>query len=243
MAIRRFCATLALTSAILLTIYSNVLAAPGMSAPTSARQAVLELNPANTRIDYSLQGWPHVTHGMFQLVRGIIRIDPATGKADGSVIVSATSGDSGSHMRDSEMKDSILEVQRYPEITFAPQQAEGQRSVKGEFPATIRGILTLHGNPHEITINMMVQASGDRFTAAARFAVPYVAWGLKNPSLLIFRCADTVYVDVTTKGQVTWVPAGTANGAAELGRASPLLGTRQLFGSSSIQGASWRFRF
>jgi len=214
MAIRRFCATFALTSAILLSIYSKVLAAPGMAAPANARQAVLELNPTNTHIAYSLQGWPHVTHGTFQLARGIIRIDPATGKTDGSVVVSATSGDSGSHMRDSEMKDSILEVQRYPEITFTPQQADGQRASQGDFPATIRGILTLHGNPHPITLSMMVQPSGDRFTATTRFAVPYVAWGLKNPSLLIFRCADTVYVDVKTQGQVTWVPAGTANGAA-----------------------------
>jgi len=99
-------------------------------------------------------------------------------------------------MRDGEMKDSILEVERYPEITFTPQQAESQSASRGEFPATIRGILTLHGKPHEITLSMMVQSSGDRFTATTRFAVPYVAWGLENPSILVFRCADTVYVDV-----------------------------------------------
>ena len=207
--IRRYCARFGLTLAILLTIYSK-----GLATPASARQAVLELNPANTRIDYTLQGWPHVTHGTFQLARGTIRIDPATGRADGSVVVSAISGNSGSHMRDSEMKDSILEVDRYPEITFTPQQAAGQRSASGEFPATIRGILTLHGNPHEITLNMMVQPSGDRFTATTRFAVPYVAWGMKNPSILMFRCADTVYVDVRTQGQVTWVPTGKADGAS-----------------------------
>jgi len=174
---------------------------------------VLQLDPANTRIDYSLQGWPHVTHGTFQLARGVIRIDPATGKAEGSVIVSATSGDSGSHMRDSEMKDSILEVGRYPEITFTPQQTEGQRTPQGEFPATIRGILMLHGSPHQIALTVVVQPSGDRFTATTHFAVPYVAWGLKDPSLLIFRCADTVYVDIKTQGQVTWVPAAARNAA------------------------------
>jgi polyisoprenoid-binding protein YceI len=208
MDIRRYCATFGLTLAILLTIYSK-----GLATPANARQAVLELNPANTHIDYTLQGWPHVTHGTFKLARGTIRIDPATGQADGSVVVSAISGDSGSHMRDGEMKDSILEVERYPEIIFTPQQAEGQSASRGEFPATIRGILTLHGNPHEITLSMMVQSSGDRFTATTRFAVPYVAWGLKNPSILVFRCADTVYVDVRTEGRVTWVPAGKAEGA------------------------------
>lgn len=207
MDLRRYCATSGLTLAILFTIYSN-----GLATPANARQAVLELNPANTHIDYTLQGWPHVTHGTFQLARGLIRIDPATGRADGSVIVSAISGDSGSHMRDSEMKDSILEVERYPEITFTPQQAEGQSAARGEFPATIRGILTLHGAPHEITLSMMVRPSGDQFTATTHFAVPYVAWGMKNPSILMFRCADTVYVDVRTQGRVTWVPTGKADG-------------------------------
>ena len=139
-----------------------------------------------------------MTHGTFKLARGTIRIDPATGQAEGSVVVFAISGDSGSHMRDGEMKDSILEVERYPEIIFTPQQAEGQSASRGEFPATIRGILTLHGSPHEITLSMM---SGDRFTATTRFAVPYVAWGMKNPSILIFRCAYTVYVDVRTEGR------------------------------------------
>ena len=174
-AIGRFCVRFALTSAILLTVYSK-----GLTAPANARQAVLQLDPVNTRIDYSLQGWPHVTHGTFQLARGIIRIDPVTGKAEGSVIVSATSGDSGSHMRDSEMKGSILEVGRYPEITFTPRQAEGQRAAQGEFPATIRGILMLHGSPHQIALTVVVQPSGDRFTATTHFAVPYVAWGLQG---------------------------------------------------------------
>jgi polyisoprenoid-binding protein YceI len=203
--IRRFRRASELTFAILLTIYSAALA-----APPSARQAVLELDSANTHIDYTLQGWPHVTHGTFRLERGVIRIDPATGKAGGSVIVAAASGDSHSHMRDSEMKDSILEVQRYPEITFTPQQAQGQRSASREFPATIRGLLTLHGAAHEITLETMVQPSGDRFTATTHFTVPYVTWGLKDPSILLFRCAKTVEVEVSTQGRVTWVPAGTA---------------------------------
>lgn len=194
--------------AILLTIYSIAL-----GAPANARQAVLELDPANTHIDYTLQGWPHVTHGTFQLASGVIRIDPATGKAGGSVIVAAASGDSHSHMRDSEMKNGILEVQRYPEITFTPQQAEGQRNASGEFPATIRGLLTLHGAAHEITLDAMVRPSGDRFTATTHFTVPYVAWGLKDPSVLVFRCAKTVEVEVSTQGRVTWVRAGTAEGA------------------------------
>ena len=206
---RKYCMAAVLMFSILFTIYSK-----GLAIAANAQEAVLTLEPANTHIDYTLQGWPHVTHGTFHLIRGVIRIDPASGKIEGSVVVSAVSGDSGSSMRDDEMKDSILEAERYPEIIFMPQQAEGRRSSQGEFPATIHGILTLHGSPHEIALKLMVQSNGDGFSATTSFAVPYVAWGLKNPSLLIFRCADTVYVNVKTQGRVTWVPAATVSGTA-----------------------------
>jgi polyisoprenoid-binding protein YceI len=187
---------------LLLAMYSSAAA-----ATAAAREAILKLDPANTQISYTLKGWPHMTHGIFKLEQGMIRVDPATGKADGSISIAAASGDSGSRMRDNEMKDSILEVQRYPEITFSPQRVEGSPSAQGEFPIKLRGILTLHGAGHEITLRMMVHPSGDEFRASGHFVVPYVAWGLKNPSILIFRCADTVDVDVSTLGHVSWVAA------------------------------------
>ncbi len=71
--------------------------------------AVLELDPAKTTIAFSLAGWPHDTHGTFKLKRGLIRIYPATGKMDGSVIVDPSSGNSGEPLRDARMTSSILE--------------------------------------------------------------------------------------------------------------------------------------
>jgi polyisoprenoid-binding protein YceI len=196
--------------AFLPSLYSTAnAAAPAREAAAHAREAILYLDPANTRIDYTLQGWPHVTHGTFRLTRGQLDVDPASGRIGGEVVVSAKSGDSGSRMRDDEMKNSILEVENYPEITFTPQSAEAQHPAQGDFPARISGVLTLHGTAHQIALEAEVQPSGDRFVATTHFAVPYVAWGLENPSLLIFRCADTVYVDVRTAGRVVWVPAGT----------------------------------
>ena len=102
MALRTRGAAMVITLMLLLTGYSTALA---VSTPT--QDAVLELNPAKTLIAYTLKGWPHITNGTFKLEKGVVRVDPATGKATGSVIVGASSVDSGSHMRDGEADAEI----------------------------------------------------------------------------------------------------------------------------------------
>jgi polyisoprenoid-binding protein YceI len=189
-----------------------------MAAPSGAQEAVLELNPAGTRIDFTLRGFAHTVHGTFKLKRGTIRADPATGRADGLVIVDAASGDSGNRTRDSEMKESVLETQRYPEIQFIPQQVEGYGVPQDEFRVKIRGVFWLHGTGHELTLDAQVRLAGEEWTATSHFVIPYVEWGLKDPSILILRVADKVEIDVRTTGHVTWIPVGgTKSGGAPNG--------------------------
>ena len=178
-----------------------------MPTPSGAQEAVLELDPARTRIEFTLRGFPHSVHGTFTLTRGSIRVDSATGKADGLVIVDAASGNSGNHARDSEMNEGILETQRYPEIRFTPQQVEIQGVPQGEFRVKLRGLFWLHGTEHELTLDAQVRLAGEVWTATAHFVVPYVAWGLKDPSIFILRVADRVEVDLTAAGRITWTPA------------------------------------
>ncbi len=40
----------------------------------------------------------------------------------------------------------------------------------------------------------------DLVTATAKFSVPYVAWGMKDPSNLVLRVDKIVDVDVTLAG-------------------------------------------
>ena len=169
--------------------------------------AVVDLDPAHTTIAYSLDGWPHHTQGTFALKRGQIRIDPQTDKIDGSITVDATSGNSGHSVRDERMKSSVLEVDRFPEITFVPQQVISHGSPEGGFPAVVRGLMWLHGARHSFTVPAVIRRDGDRVTIQSEFAIPFVAWGLTDPSILMFTVAKVVQVDVKASGRLSWIRA------------------------------------
>jgi polyisoprenoid-binding protein YceI len=184
-------------------------AAPAIAAAAQAREATLELDPARTVIEFTLNGWPHTTLGTFHLIRGTIHVDPESGKMSGIVRVDAASGESGDSLRDSRMRASTLEADRFREITFAPAQALSHGDPHGEFPVRVEGTMSLHGTDHEFTIDATVSQAGDDATIRTRFVIPYVEWGLEDPSVLMFRTDKEVAIDVTATGHVTWsAPAG-----------------------------------
>ena len=162
------------------------------------RETVLQIDPALTRVGFTLADVLHTVHGTFALKRGTIRFDPLTGKASGELVVDAGSGNSGSPARDRRMTGNILESNRYPEIAFRPDRVDGQVAAEGSSRVELHGIFTIHGAEHEIVLPLQVDASGGKYTASGRFSVPYVKWGMKNPSTLILRVADKVEIDVQT---------------------------------------------
>jgi polyisoprenoid-binding protein YceI len=169
----------------------------------------LELDPAKTLIEFRLPGALHATHGKFKLAHGTIRADLATGEASGSIVVDAKSGDSGIAARDDRMKANVLEVQKYPEITFTPRHAIGKLVKDGEFQAKLDGVLTIHGAQHEIITEVRGRLVGDSLTAACHFSVPYVDWGMHDPSLFFLTVAKQVEIDIGTEGRITWLHRDT----------------------------------
>jgi polyisoprenoid-binding protein YceI len=137
------------------------------AAPAELRSGTLELDPSKTLIEFRLPGNLHTTHGTFKLERGSIIADPATGKAGGSIVIDAGSGDTGIGARDNEMQKSVLEAQLYPEITFDPQHFTLELRGGGQFQATIQGVLTLHGGKHDVALTAQGQLVGDNLTATA----------------------------------------------------------------------------
>jgi polyisoprenoid-binding protein YceI len=108
----------------------------------------LELDPANTRIEFTLAATLHTMRGTFALKSGIIHFNPSNGAAGGLVVVDATSGDTGNTGRDRKMHQEILESQRYPEITFTPTRMSSKVEPEGDSKVQVDGIVRLHGSDH-----------------------------------------------------------------------------------------------
>jgi polyisoprenoid-binding protein YceI len=174
--------------------------------PVFAQQAALELDPARTEIHFALKSSLHTVHGTFKLKSGKVSFDPQTGKLSGLIVVDATSGESGNGGRDSKMHREIIESKKYPEITFAPHEVEGTIPPEGDSRVQVKGTFGLHGQDHEIVVPADVRFSSSEVTLDANFAIPYIAWGLKNPSTFILRAADTVQVTIHGIGPLTRDP-------------------------------------
>ena len=163
-------------------------------------------DPSTTHVKFTLGDVLHTVHGEFRLRSGAMRFDPVSGDTSGAIVVDAASGHSGSTARDSRMHKNILESSKYPEITFAPDHLSGAFKPLGASDLQLHGSFSIHGASHEITVPVHVQAQKGQLTISAQFAVPYVKWGMKNPSTLLLRVNDIVEIVVDATARPVTVP-------------------------------------
>lgn len=158
------------------------------------------VDPKASEVAFGLGDVLHQVHGVFQIQSGAIEFDPGASKISGSIVVAAASGNSGGETRDKRMTKDILDAPHFAEVSFTPQSYEGALSLTGDSTLQVKGIFTLHGTPHELTVPMNVHMDGAKCTVKGRFAVPYVKWGLKDPSTFVLRVTKDVQIDLTLIG-------------------------------------------
>jgi polyisoprenoid-binding protein YceI len=173
-------------------------ASPVLGAQSSP--LTLQFAPATTSINFTLGDLLHTVHGSFALKSGEVQYDPETMTVHGSLVVDATSGQTNNRYRDHRMHRDILESARYPEITFRPDRVEGKIVSPGTSTLQVHGIFSIHGADHEFVMPVRVQVFADHWIADTHFTVPYVTWGIKNPSSFLLRVSESVEVDVHATG-------------------------------------------
>jgi polyisoprenoid-binding protein YceI len=165
---------------------------------------VVTLDPGASEVTFTLSSALHEVHGTFELERGRILFDLETGRASGSVVLDATSAETGNGLRDGKMHEKVLESDRYPEIELVA------RAVSGTVPGKVRldGTFRFHGDEHPVRLELALKSeAGDRVTAETSFAVPYIEWGLEDPSLPLLKVDREVQVRVVAHGRLTTAAA------------------------------------
>jgi polyisoprenoid-binding protein YceI len=168
-----------------------------------AQHQTFAVNPDASEIKMTLNTTREVVNGTFHIQSGSIGFDSSNPKMSGSVAVLAGSGKTGNNSRDKKMNKDILKVDQYANVSFAPKTYTGMIAPSGDSTIQVSGVFTLLGNPHDLTIPMQIHMDGPKATARAQFVVPYVQWGLKNPSFMFWKADNDVAIDLNLVGQVS----------------------------------------
>jgi polyisoprenoid-binding protein YceI len=181
-----------------------VLALAVILAPAAfAQHQTFAVNPDASEVRMTLKTTHELVNGAFHVQTGSVDFDPSTFKMSGAVAVLAGSGKTGNGSRDKRMYKEILQVEQHATVSFEPKSYAGVLAASGDSNIQVTGIFTLLGTPHEITIPMLVNLEGTTATVKAHFVVPYIQWGLKDPSFFVWKADKDVAIDLSLAGRLS----------------------------------------
>ena len=163
----------------------------------------IDFDPATTKVEFTLADVLHTVHGSFRLKSGNIHFDPTSGIAGGALVVDATSGQSGNSTRDHKMNKEILETDKYSEATFTPKKVIGQLATQAGSQVQVQGTFRLHGADHEITLVVAAQVDNSDIKLQTQFDIPFVKWGMKDPSTFVLRVNKDVQMSITGNEKIS----------------------------------------
>jgi polyisoprenoid-binding protein YceI len=170
-------------------------AAPGRVPPSEGRY---KINASQSRFTVralvggllsSVAGHDHTIAirdftGMAQFTYGTVT--PAalqfTVKAD-SLAVTDKVSDSDRNKIQATMRNDVLDVNSYPEITFRSTGITATRVEEGKYETRINGDLTLHGTTRALTINAFVTFLATSLEAEGQFALRQTDYGIRLVSV------------------------------------------------------------
>ena len=173
-----------------------------LASAALAQHQTFAVNPDTSEVRITLNTTHEVVHGTFHIQSGSIEFGHNNSKMSGLVVVLAGSGKTGNDSRDKKMNKDILKVDQFTTVSFAPKTYSGAIAASGDSTIQVSGVFTLLGIAHDLTIPMQIHVDGSKVIAKAHFVVPYVQWGLKNPSFLFWKAEDDVAIDLNLVGQI-----------------------------------------
>ncbi len=181
-----------------------LVAAAASAEPEGSSVWTFELVPRESEVRFELGATLHTVRGTFDVTRGRARFDPETGAVSGRVVVDAGSGDSGNGTRDANMREWVLESETHPEIVFEPTRLDVAERSEERLRGRLEGRLTIHGGPHTIAVPLDARRiEGSRWRVHGAFDVPFVEWGMTDPSNFLLSVDKVIAVEFTAEGDLT----------------------------------------
>ena len=174
-----------------------------LASSAVAQHQTFTASPDSSNIQFTLAGSDHGTHGTFHVKDGMIDFDRTAAIISGTIDVAAGSGNSGNQSRDKKMTTEVLDATHFADVSFVPHSYQGTIAARGDSTIQVSGTFTLHGTPHEITVPAQLHMDGSDCTVKTHFTVPYVKWGLKDPSVFILKVSKEVDIDLTLVGHLS----------------------------------------
>lgn len=174
------------------------------TAAANAAPQTLALDAAATKIGFTLGATLHTVEGTVRLESGAIEFDADTGAARGEIAIDATSATTGLASRDRVMHGDVLESPRFAKIVFRPQRITVKRRDATSADVELGGILVMHGAEHPLVVPAGLVERAGRIAIDAAFRLPYVEWGMRDPSNLVLRVDR--FVDVAVHAEGTLAP-------------------------------------
>lgn len=182
---------------------------PAPAQPLSGQQK-LTIDSDQSTIRFTLKATLHKVHGNVPISSGSVLFDPNDGTVTGEIVFDARGADTGNERRDRDMHEKVLESERFPQFVFQAERLQGQLSASEPSEATLHGKLSIHGSVHPVAIPLSIRFEGNLVRASGELTVPYVAWGMKDPSKFLLRVADEVQVRIEIVASMQPIDAAAA---------------------------------
>jgi polyisoprenoid-binding protein YceI len=177
-----------------------VLASAILAAEEPAFAYHYRIDAGGSELTWELPATLHTVHGRAPELSGTV--DAAAGEhgdwnIQARMVVKAAAMVTGNASRDRNMREKILETDRFPEIAFEARRirVDLSRLKPGErFTAEVEGELTVHGKAAPVRVPVDVSVSADSVILQGFFALSWKQYGLHDPSFGIVTVKDPLKV-------------------------------------------------
>jgi len=173
------------------TVVAALLALCCMAPAAAAGEITLPLDAQASSLIFTIKRPGETIEGTARRFEGEVAFDPQDLSRGGSAVlrVQAVSLETGNRLRDRKMRNTHLEVERFPEIVFK------STSIRvGSEKALVEGVLSLHGVDRTLMVPATIRYDSGVLTAEGNADLTYSDFRIPIPRFLWLVMDDVIAV-------------------------------------------------